>query len=74
MTMTEVRDVALIEAFFVGGPLARTSALIALESTGFPPAHMSVPDPDGVTKHLYGALLGEESCVTLLRYLGPLSS
>jgi hypothetical protein len=74
MTTTQARDVARIEAFFVGGPLSGTTTLINLESTGFPPAHISVPDADGVTRHLYSALLGGEASPILFRYLGPLSS
>jgi hypothetical protein len=74
MTRTQVGDVAFPEAFFVGGPLGGTTGLIGLDSTGFPPAHISVPDPDGVTCHLYSALLGGKTLLTLFRYRGPLSS
>jgi hypothetical protein len=74
MTTTQARDVALVEAFFVGGPADGTTASIHLESTGFPPAHMSIPDPDGVTRHLYSALLGAEASPSVFCYLGPLSS
>jgi hypothetical protein len=74
MTTTQVGDVALPEAFFVGGPLGGTTGLIGVESTGFLPAHISVPDADGVTCHLYSAPLGGETLLTLFRYLGPLPS
>jgi hypothetical protein len=74
MTTTQVRDIALVEAFFVGGPVDGTTASIDLESTGFPPAHVSIPDADGVTRHLYSALIGGEASLTLFCYLGPLSS
>ncbi len=65
-------DLELVEAYFVGGPADDTTTFIPLESTGFPPAHMSIPDDDGTTRHLYSALLREHMDLTVFQYLGPL--
>ena len=58
----------------MGGPADGTTAFIGLESTGFPPVHMSIPDDDGVTRHLYSALMREHVDLTVFQYLGPLPS
>jgi hypothetical protein len=71
MTTTQL-DVELVEAHFVGGPVDGTTTLIPFEPTGFPPVHVSIPDKDGVTRHMYGGLGLGSSTQTLFRYLGPL--
>ena len=73
MTTTRL-DLELVEAHFVGGPADGTTTYIGLESTGFPPVHMSIPDDDGVTRHLYSALMRDHATLTVFQYLGPLSS
>ena len=65
-------DSELVEAYFVGGPADGTTTYTTLESTGFPPAHMSIPDDDGVTRPLYSALMSEHVDLTVFQYLGPL--
>lgn len=72
MTTTQSLDLDLVEAYFVGGPADGTTALIDLEPTGFPPAHLSIPDPDGFTCHLYSGLIRGHATLTVFRYLGPL--
>jgi hypothetical protein len=67
-------DSDLVEASFVGGPAGGTTSFVGLESTGFPPVHMSIPDDDGVTRHLYSALMRDNSSLTVFQYLGPLPS
>ncbi len=74
MNTTQLRDTPLTEAFFVGGPVGGTTALVNFESTGFPPAHVSIPDEDGVTRHLYSALIREPAPLAVFCYLGPLPS
>jgi hypothetical protein len=74
MTTTQVLDLELVEAYFVGGPADGTTTLIHVETTGFPPVHVSVPDPDGVTRHMYGGLGLGRSALPVFRYLGPLPS
>jgi hypothetical protein len=71
MTTTQL-DRELVEAYFVGGPADGTATLIAVEPTGFPPVHVSIPDPDGVTRHMYGGLGLARASLTVFRYLGPL--
>ncbi len=73
MTTTQL-DLELVEAYFVGGPADGTTTFIGLESTGFPPVHMSIADADGVTRHLYSALMRDNSSLTVFQYLGPLPS
>ena len=67
-------DRGFVEAYFVGGPADGTTTSIDLESTGFPPVHVSIPDDDGVTRHLYSALMREHTSLTVFQYLGPLPS
>jgi hypothetical protein len=74
MTTTQLLDLNLVEAYFVGGPADGTTALIHLEQTGFPPPHISIPDDDGVTRHLYSGLIRGQAPMTVFRYLGPLPS
>jgi hypothetical protein len=74
MTTTQSLDLDFVEAYFVDGPAGGTTKLISLESTGFPPAHMSIPDEDGVTRHMYSALMRDHAVPTIFRYLGPLPS
>lgn len=71
---TSQLDSDLVEAFFVGGPADGTTSFIDLESTGFPPVHMSIPDDDGLTRHLYSALMRDDASLTVFQYLGPLPS
>ena len=72
MTTAHSLDLDLVEAYFLDGPAAGTTSLIGLEPTGFPPVHVSIPDKDGVTRHLYGGLGLATSSLTSFRYLGPL--
>lgn len=72
MTTTQALDLDLVEAYFVGGPADGKTALIGLEPTGFPPAHVSLPDDDGLTRHVYSGLIRGRSPLTVFRYLGPL--
>lgn len=71
MTPTQL-DLELVEAYFVGGPADGTTTVIHVEPTGFPPVHVSIPDNDGVTRHMYGGLGLGWSALTVFRYLGPL--
>jgi hypothetical protein len=71
-TTTQFLDRGLVEAYFVGGPADGTTAFIDVEETGFPPAHISIPDDDGVTRHLYSGLIRGHAPMTVFRYLGPL--
>jgi hypothetical protein len=73
MTTTQL-DPELVEAYFVGGPADDTTTFIGLESTGFPPVHLSIPDDDGVTRHVYSALMRGNATLTVFQYLGPLAS
>lgn len=71
MTTNHLLDGAVIEAHFVGGPADGTTALTDIDSTGFAPSHVSIPDvDDGATRHLYGI----ETTWTVFTYLGPLPS
>jgi hypothetical protein len=72
MTPSQLLDHELVDAYFVGGPSDGTRAVIHVESTGFPPVHVSIPDKDGVTRHVYGGLSLRYSALILFRYLGPL--
>ena len=71
MTTTQL-DLELVEAYFLGGPAHGKGTLIAVEPTGFPPVHVSIPDKDGVTRHMYGGLGLALTSLTVFRYLGPL--
>jgi hypothetical protein len=72
MTPTPFLELELVEAYFVGGPSDGTTTLIHVETTGFPPVHVSIPDKDGVTLHMYGGLGLGWSALPVFRYLGPL--
>jgi hypothetical protein len=78
MTTTQLFGIEVVEtsveASFVGGPADGTTASIHLEQTGFPPVHVSIPDSDGVTRHLYSGLGWGRGSLAVFHYLGPLSS
>ena len=58
-------------ALFVGGPADGLLRVITLDQIGLPITHVYVPDPDGVTRHMYGAVLGSDA---EYQYLGPLAA
>jgi len=72
MTPTQLLGVGLIEAHFVGGPADGTTARLHLESTGFPPVHVTILDDDGAIRHLYSGPIRESESPILFTYLGPL--
>lgn len=57
-------------ARFVSGPADGLLRMVALDETGRPFSHMYLPDDDGVTRHLYGAVLGALE----YQYLGSLKA
>jgi hypothetical protein len=65
-------DLELVEVYFVGGPSDGTTTLLHVETTGFTPIHVSIPDKDGVTRHMYGGVGLRSSARPVFRYLGPL--
>jgi hypothetical protein len=71
--MTEIQlDLEFVEVQFVGGPSNGTTTVLHVETTGFPPIHVSIPDKDGVTRHMYGGVGLGSSGRPVFRYLGPL--
>jgi len=58
-------------ALFVGGPADGLLRMITLDDIGLPISHVYVPDPDGITRHMYGAVLGADA---EYQYLGPLAA
>lgn len=57
-------------ALFVGGPADGLMRMVAVDEFGLPIPHIYVPDADGVTRHMYGAVLGADA---EFQYLGPLT-
>lgn len=58
-------------ALFVGGPADGTLRMIAADEVGMAISHVYLPDSDGATSHMYGAVLGVSA---EYRYLGPLNA
>ena len=74
MTITSLLGLGVVEASFVGGPAHGTTCIIRVEPNGFPPIHVSIPDDDGITCHLYSGLSRDRTSLTVFHYLGPLPS
>jgi len=61
-----------LTALLVGGPGNGVTMPLELESTGFPPVHLSVPGLLGAVKHVYVAVATEPGPLIRYRYRGPI--
>jgi len=76
MTPTATRATSLVgplSALFVDGPAGGLTMPLEVESTGFPPVHLSLPGSGSATKHVYIAVGADEGPLIRYRYRGPVS-
>jgi hypothetical protein len=63
-----------LTAMFVDGPAHGATMPLEVESTGFPPVHLSLPGPASGIEHVYVADARDPGPLIRYRYRGPIAA
>jgi hypothetical protein len=63
-----------LTAMFVDGPARDATMPLELESTGFPPVHLTLPGSEAGIEHVYVADARDPGPLIRYRYRGPITS